>query len=61
MIADCVKTSGAILVAEVDGGVIGFACVLARVTSSDIIELENEYAYVTDLIVLGATPKIRYR
>jgi ribosomal protein S18 acetylase RimI-like enzyme len=52
LFADCAKTSGAIFVAEVDGLIVGFVCVLSRVPSDNIIELESEYAYVTDLVVL---------
>ena len=52
LLAECAKTSGAIFVAEVDCRVVGFVCVLPRVPSNNIIELESEYAYVTDLVVL---------
>src|SRR5688572_26071405 len=51
LLAQCTKTSGAIFVAEVDSRVVGFVCVLSRVPSDDIVELESEYAYVTDLVV----------
>ena len=30
---------------------IGFVCVLAKVSSDDILEKEREYAYITDLFV----------
>ena len=52
LLAECTKTQGAILVAEVGGAVVGFVCVLGRVQSQDIIEKEREHAYVTDLVVL---------
>lgn len=51
LLADCEKTAGAILVSDIDGQVAGFVCVLSRLPSDDIIELESEYAYVTDLVV----------
>lgn len=52
LFAECAKASGAILVAERSGRLIGFVSVLPRVTSDDIIELEQEYGYVADLVVL---------
>ena len=52
LLADCARTSGAVFVAEVNDRVVGFVCVLSRVPSDDIIELEGDYAYVTDLVVL---------
>jgi ribosomal protein S18 acetylase RimI-like enzyme len=52
LLADCATMSGAIVVAEVNGLVAGFACVLSRMPSDNIIELESECAYVTDLVVL---------
>lgn len=47
---DCEKASGAIFVAEADGAIVGFICILLRV-AADVIERDPEYAYITDLIV----------
>lgn len=52
LLDDCEKKSGTFLVAESAGRVVGFVCVLARVPADDILEVEPEYAYVTDLVVL---------
>lgn len=51
LISWCAKYSGTIFVAEVQGQVAGFASVLARVPSEDLIERESEFAEITDLIV----------
>jgi hypothetical protein len=42
LLADCTKNFWSNFVAEVDGRVVGFVCVLSRVPSDDIIELERE-------------------
>jgi ribosomal protein S18 acetylase RimI-like enzyme len=52
LLADCTQQAGTILVAEDAGQVVGFVCVLARVPSDEIVELEREFAYITDLVVL---------
>ena len=52
LLAACQKSDGSILVAEESGRVVGFACVLCRVKSEEIVEKEREYAYITDLVVL---------
>ena len=51
LVDDCEKTDGAILVAEEEGRIVGFVCVLSRVRTDELIELEKEYAYLSDLIV----------
>jgi ribosomal protein S18 acetylase RimI-like enzyme len=51
LLVDCEEMDGAILVAERNGRVIGFVCVLCRVDSEEIIEKDHEYAYVTDVVV----------
>lgn len=50
--AECGENDGTILVADRDGRVVGFVCVLCRVKSEEIVEKEPAYAYVTDLVVL---------
>jgi ribosomal protein S18 acetylase RimI-like enzyme len=52
LLCECSKNSGSILVAEQNGRVVGFVCILCRVDSQDIIEKEREHAYITDLVVL---------
>jgi ribosomal protein S18 acetylase RimI-like enzyme len=49
----CTTSDGRISVAECDGTVVGFVCVLAGVDSGEIIERWRERAYVTDVIVLS--------
>lgn len=48
----CAETSGRVFVADVEGRVVGFVSVWARVKSRGIEEREHEYAYVSDLVVL---------
>src|SRR5688572_28845828 len=48
----CADCDGTILVAEVDGAVVGFATVLARVVSEELDDPPDSYAIVTDLAVL---------
>jgi ribosomal protein S18 acetylase RimI-like enzyme len=56
MLDECSKWDGCILVADHDGRVVGFICVLARFDSQDMIEANTKYAYVTDIAV---TSKMR--
>jgi ribosomal protein S18 acetylase RimI-like enzyme len=56
MLDECSKWDGCILVADHDGRVVGFVCVLARFDSQDMIEANTKYAYVTDIAV---TSKMR--
>ncbi len=51
LLSRCAKESGAIFVAEADGGVVGFVTVLACVASTDIDEDSYDYAYVSDVAV----------
>lgn len=51
LVADCVDHDGVILIAEEDDHVVGFACVLSHVRSSNVIEKHRDHAYVTDLYV----------
>jgi ribosomal protein S18 acetylase RimI-like enzyme len=48
----CQLSEGVILVAVDGQQIVGFTCVLARVSSEDLIELDPEHAYITDLVVL---------
>lgn len=49
LLAACAQTAGRVLVAEVDGEVVGFAAVQARVPNEDRDEEGYEYAYISDL------------
>jgi len=51
MLDRCIECDGTVLVAEVDGEVVGFATILTRVTSEEIEEGETEYGLVSDLVV----------
>lgn len=50
----CAETEGRIFVAEDEGRVVGFVSVWARVKSRQIEEVEHEYAYISDLVVLSS-------
>jgi GNAT superfamily N-acetyltransferase len=54
----CNEFEGQVIVAESDLRVVGFICVLARTSSGEMIEREQERAYITDLIVLPAWRRI---
>ena len=51
LLEECRTWDGGILVAEDEGRVVGFICVLAGFDSRDMIEADSRYAYVTDLVV----------
>ena len=50
--ARCREVEGRLFVAEQDGIVVGFVCVLAREPFTDLDDPPGTYALVTDLIVL---------
>ena len=50
---NCAESSGRIFLAETDGAVVGFVCVLAKVLPSADDGLEP-YAYISDLVVRAA-------
>jgi ribosomal protein S18 acetylase RimI-like enzyme len=50
--AQCREAEGRMFVAEQDGTVVGFVCVLAREPFTDLDDPPGTYAFVTDLIVL---------
>lgn len=52
MIARCAETSGKVFVVEVDGRVVGFVCVWAKVPSEELDEKPVDYAFISDLVVL---------
>ena len=52
LLQQCLELDGAIFIAEAEGAIVGFVCALARVDSGALIEVEREYAYVSDLVVL---------
>jgi ribosomal protein S18 acetylase RimI-like enzyme len=49
----CGEYCGQMFVAEVDGKVVGFVSVWARVPPTEPDEPQTEYAYVSDLVVLA--------
>ena len=50
---NCAESSGRIFLAETDGAVVGFVCVLAKVLPS-ADDGREPYAYISDLIVRSA-------
>lgn len=53
MLARCAASGGHVFVAEHDGAVAGFVCLLAKV-GPDLDESTAPYAYVSDLVVRAA-------
>ena len=51
LLEQCQDQDGAIFVAEAVGAIVGFVCVLARLDSGSLIEVERDYAYISDLVV----------
>src|SRR5215831_14608426 len=54
LLEQCAAAEGQIFVVEHDHQVIGMICVLARVQSEAVDEEDYEYAYISDLVVLGS-------
>lgn len=52
MLERCKTCQGRVLVAEVDGDVVGYASVMAKVSSDEIEDGDFVYGLVSDLIVL---------
>ena len=52
--ARCVAWSGRILMADLDGKVVGYACIWARVPSDEPDDDPRDYAYLGDLLVRNA-------
>ena len=50
-LAQCDEFNGAVLVAEVDGSVIGYTTIFAAMPNDDPDEIDYTYAYVADLAV----------
>jgi ribosomal protein S18 acetylase RimI-like enzyme len=48
----CARLSGQILVAEDEAGIAGFVCVLTKVLPDEPNDPPEEYAYISDLVVL---------
>jgi GNAT superfamily N-acetyltransferase len=48
----CARLSGRILVAEDEAGIAGFVCVLTKVLPEEPSDPPQEYAYISDLVVL---------
>ena len=53
LVERCSRRSGRLFVAEVDGAVVGFVGVLARVPPGEPDEDVKPYAYISDLMVLA--------
>lgn len=53
MLDRCEKCGGMVLVAEVDSEVAGYATILVKVRSDDIVDGDFEYGLVSDLVVAG--------
>ena len=54
LLTQCNQSQGKIFVAQADGIVIAFICVLSRVDEEELIEENPEFAYITDVVVLPA-------
>jgi GNAT superfamily N-acetyltransferase len=54
LLQQCQEQDGAIFVAEAEGTIVGFVCIFARVDSGSMIEIQREFAYISDLVVLLA-------
>lgn len=54
LLTRCGQGQGKIFVAQMDGRVIAFICILLRLDEGDLIEDTPEFAYITDLVVLPA-------
>ncbi len=54
MFDQCRKYDGTVLVAVEQSGVIGYATIYRRMTSDDVEDGDQEYAYIGDLLVLDA-------
>jgi len=53
MLKNCAASSGLVFVAEQDGAIAGFVCLMANL-QSDLDESIEPYSYVSDLIVSAA-------
>jgi ribosomal protein S18 acetylase RimI-like enzyme len=53
MLARCTATSGQVFVAQQDGAIIGFVCLMARV-DPDLDDSLEPYSYISDLVVRAA-------
>jgi ribosomal protein S18 acetylase RimI-like enzyme len=54
MLARCAETAGKVFVAEVGQKVVGFVCVWGKNPPEELDEEPEEYAFVSDLVVLPA-------
>jgi GNAT superfamily N-acetyltransferase len=54
MFKRCSECGGRILVAEVDGDVAGYVTILPKVKSEQVEDGDQEYALISDLVVLEA-------
>jgi ribosomal protein S18 acetylase RimI-like enzyme len=54
LLRECLRWDGRIFVADRDGEIAGFACVLAVYDPGDITEAAGGHAFITDLVVIPA-------
>jgi ribosomal protein S18 acetylase RimI-like enzyme len=54
LLAWCAQARGALFVAEEAGSIVGLIAVIAQVSDDPLIELNKEFAYIPDLVVLPA-------
>ena len=52
LLEGCARFVGKILVTEEDGALVGFVAVMTRVSPEDPHESPDEYAYISDLVVV---------
>ena len=57
MLNRCKKCNGRVLVGELDEKVVGFATILAKVKSEELVDGDIEYGLVSDLVVASAHRK----
>lgn len=51
LFGECASHDGAIFVAESEGDVVGFICVICKMPAGNLYELAQEFAYISDLVV----------
>jgi ribosomal protein S18 acetylase RimI-like enzyme len=54
LLAWCAQATGVLFIAEAKGTVVGLVAVIAQVNDESLIEIDQDYAYIADLVVLPA-------
>src|SRR5262245_935041 len=54
LLAWCAQARGALFVAEEAGAIVGLIAVIAQVSDEPLIEVNKDFAYIPDLVVLPA-------